>query len=165
MDELRELTPEEVIELEKMGEQLTQVWCEEEKQYFPSVKTRRGKFYKLETETFTYGVMQEPLPEEYQELMTQEIGRWGHAWQAYMESEYPAEIPRLIGNMMWTLIARKIEREAAELTTVLEKQYEAKNPKPLPNDTMAVIRWNESFKTFRNEVVNETLIYTYRETL
>ncbi len=49
MNEKRELTAQGIGTL---GEEVRQVWCEEEKIFMPSIMTRNGKMYRLDEKTF-----------------------------------------------------------------------------------------------------------------
>ena len=66
----------------------------------------------------------------YEELIKTPIDRWGIAWQRFMETNYPEEIPLLKESGRWEVIPRLIDREAWQMWTLLRKQYAEKNPRP-----------------------------------
>lgn len=65
-----------------------------------------------------------------EELMNTPIDRWGIAWQRFMETNYPEEIPLLKESGRWEAIPRLIDREAWQMWELLRKQYAEKNPRP-----------------------------------
>ena len=65
-----------------------------------------------------------------EELMNTPIDRWGVAWQRFMETNYPEEIPLLKESGRWEVIPRLIDREAWQMWELLRKQYAEKNPRP-----------------------------------
>ena len=65
-----------------------------------------------------------------EELLNNPIDRWGIAWQRFMETNYPKEIPLLKENGRWEIIPRLIDREAWQMWELLRKQYAEKNPRP-----------------------------------
>lgn len=65
-----------------------------------------------------------------EELLNNPIDRWGIAWQRFMETNYPEEIPLLKENGRWEVIPRLIDREAWQMWELLRKQYAAQNPRP-----------------------------------
>ena len=58
------------------------------------------------------------------------VDRWGVAWQRFMETNYPEEIPLLKESGRWEVIPRLIDREAWQMWELLRKQYAEKNPRP-----------------------------------
>ena len=61
-----------------------------------------------------------------EELMNTPIDRWGIAWQRFMETNYPEEIPLLKESGRWEVIPRLIDREAWQMWELLRKQYAKK---------------------------------------
>ena len=64
-----------------------------------------------------------------EELLNNPIDRWGIAWQRFMETNYPEEIPLLKENGRWEVIPRLIDREAWQMWELLLKQFAEKNPR------------------------------------
>ena len=111
--------------------EVRQIWCAEDKMYYPEIKTENGRTYKLDPETFVYLEQVElGLTDEEQQLLSEPIDRWGKAWQKFMTENYPEEIPSLEGRLKWELIPRQIDKEAWEMWELLRKQYAEKNPRP-----------------------------------
>lgn len=164
MDELRELTEQEITEL---SVQVRKVWCEEQKQFLPSVKARetRGtrKLYQLNERTFVYEPITEMgLTAAEQELMTQPISRWGRAWQQYMTENYPEDIPKLQGRLLWELIPRKIDREAWEISEKMRENYQQTNPRPTSGNAIV---WEERLKALTEEQITDCLVNVRRTDL
>lgn len=65
-----------------------------------------------------------------EELMNSPIDRWGIAWQRFMETNYPEEIPLLKESGRWEVIPRLIDREAWQMWELLRNQYAENNPRP-----------------------------------
>ena len=104
--------------------EIKQIWCDEDKMFYPEIKEENGRMYKLDKETFVYLEQLElGLTAEEQELMSEPIGRWGAEWQKFMTENHPEVIPSLKGRLKWELIPRQIDKEAWEYRTLLKKQY------------------------------------------
>ena len=111
--------------------EVKQIWCEEDKKFYPETKTENGRRYKLDPTTFVYlEQMELGLTAEEQELMNEPIGQWGEKWRKLMEEMHPEQIPSLQGRLLWELIPRQIDREAWELRQTLKTQYAKKYPRP-----------------------------------
>lgn len=64
---------------------------------------------------------------EFEELT---IGRWGTAWQRFMQENYPTEAAELMNSNRFDELALEIDREAYSLWELLRKQYAKANPRP-----------------------------------
>lgn len=58
------------------------------------------------------------------------IGRWGTAWQRFMQENYPNEVEELMNSNRFDELALEIDREAHTLLELLRKQYAKANPRP-----------------------------------
>ena len=160
MSEMRELTAQEKMIL---GEEVRQVWCEEEKQFLPSIMTRNGKTYRLNEETFVYEAMTElSLTDEERELMKEPISRWGKEWQTFMTENFPADIPKLQGRLLWELIPRKIDREAWEISEKTREEFQMMNPRPTTGNAAV---WEEQLRSLTREQILENLVNVRRTAL
>ena len=122
-------------------EEIRQIWCEEDKMFYPEIKVENGRMYKLDPQTFVYlQQLDLGLMDEEQELMSEDIGRYGEKWREYMEEFYPEVIPSLQGRLKWELIPRQVDKEAFEYRTLLRKQYEKQNPRPTTFNELVVGR-------------------------
>ena len=64
--------------------EVRQIWCAEDKMYYPEIKTENGRTYKLDPETFVYLEQVElGLTDEEQQLLSEPIDRWGKAWRRF----------------------------------------------------------------------------------
>ncbi len=107
--------------------EVKQIWCEEDKKFYPETKTENGRRYKLDPTTFVYlEQMELGLTAEEQELMNEPIGQWGEKWRKLMEEMHPERIPSLQGRLLWKLIPRQIDSKAWELRQTLKTQYAKK---------------------------------------
>ena len=94
--------------------EVKQIWCEEDRKFYPEIKEENGRTYKLDPKTFVYLEQVElGLTDEEQQLLSEPIDRWGKAWQKFMTENYPEEIPSLEGRLKWELIPRQIDKEAS----------------------------------------------------
>ena len=110
---------------------IRQIWCEEDSKYYPEIVEENGKRYRLDPKTWIYyQELSLGLTDEEEELMKQPIGRYGAAWQKFMEENYPYEITGLKGRMKWELIPRQIDKEAEEMAWNMEQEYARNNPRP-----------------------------------
>ena len=144
-----------------MIEEIRQIWCEEDKMFYPEIKEENGRTYKLDPETFVYLEQLELgfTPEE-EELMSNPIGYYGRAWQMFMEENYPEEIPSLVGRLKWELIPRQIDNEAEKMALNLEQQYARKNPRP--KTFLEIVKWEKMKRLEVDHRVMEDLVLQYR---
>ncbi len=145
-----------------MKEEVKQIWCEEDKMFYPETKVIDGKTYKLDPEKFVYlqDLTIEFTPEE-EELMSQPIDRWGRAWQTFMEENYPADIPMLQGRQLWWIIPRQVDKEVREMWDVLEEQYEKAHPRPTTT-FMEIAQWENTKRAEIIHTVMEEVVLKYR---
>ena len=141
---------------------IKQIWCEEDKMFYPEIKEENGRLYKLDKETFVYLEQLElGLTAEEQELMSEPIGRWGAEWQKFMTENHPEVIPSLKGRLKWELIPRQIDKEAWEYRTLLKKQYAEKNPRP--KTFVEIRKWENTLGMILDRAVIEDIVHQYRE--
>lgn len=82
--------------------EIKQIWCEEDKMFYPEIKKENGRTYKLDPTTFVYLEQLElGLTDEEQALMSEPIGRWGREWQRFMTENHPEVLPSLKGSVTW----------------------------------------------------------------
>ncbi|GHU58175.1 hypothetical protein FACS1894133_2430 [Clostridia bacterium] len=107
-------------------------WNEEHRELVPELMTEDGVTYQLNMEQgWTYDMMEEYTddPQE-QELMEMPIGRYGRAWQRFMEEHHSGEAAVLQVKRRWEIIPRQIDEEARAMKETLEHQYEKAFPPP-----------------------------------
>ena len=142
-------------------EEIRQIWCEEDKTFYPAIKTENGRTYKLDEETFVYLEQVElGLTDEEQKLMEQPIDRWGQAWQRFMTENYPEEIPSLQGRLNWELIPRQIDKEAWAMWELLRKQYAEQNPRP--KTFVEIQTWEKTRALIVEHEVMEQVVLVHR---
>lgn len=142
--------------------EIKQIWCDEDKMFYPEIKEENGRLYKLDKETFVYLEQLElGLTAEEQELMSEPIGRWGAEWQKFMTENHPEVIPSLKGRLKWELIPRQIDKEAWEYRTLLKKQYAEKNPRP--KTFVEIRKWENTLGMILDRAVIEDIVHQYRE--
>ena len=142
--------------------EIKQIWCEEDKMFYPEIKEENGRLYKLDKETFVYlEQMELGLTAEEQELMSEPIGRWGEEWQRFMTENHPEVIPSLKGRLKWELIPRQIDKEAWEYRALLKKQYAEKNPRP--KKFVEIRKWENTLGMILDRAVIEDIVHQYRE--
>ena len=142
--------------------EIKQIWCDEDKMFYPEIKEENGRLYKLDKETFVYlEQMELGLTAEEQELMSEPIGRWGAEWQKFMMENHPEVIPSLKGRLKWELIPRQIDKEAWEYRTLLKKQYTEKNPRP--KTFVEIRKWENTLGMILDRAVIEDIVHQYRE--
>ena len=125
-----------------MKEEIKQIWCEEDKMFYPEIKEENGRRYRLDPQTFVYlEELSLGLTDEEQELMSKPIGYFGRKWQEFMEENYPLDIPGLKGRMLWELIPRQIDKEAEEMAWNLEQEYAKNNPRP--HTFLEIAQWEK----------------------
>ena len=143
-------------------EEIRQIWCEEDKMFYPEIKVENGRMYKLDPQTFVY--LQQlglGLTDEEQELMSEDIGRYGEKWREYMEEFHPEVIPSLQGRLKWELIPRQVDKEAFEYRTLLRKQYEKQNPRPITFNELVV--WENTLGMLIDRAIMEDVVLIYRD--
>ena len=142
--------------------EIKQIWCEEDKMFYPEIKKENGRTYKLDPTTFVYLEQLElGLTDEEQALMSEPIGRWGREWQRFMTENHPEVLLSLKGRLKWELIPRQIDKEAMEYRTLLRKQYAQKNPRP---KTFVEIRqWENTLGMIIDRAIVEDIAHQYRE--
>ncbi len=144
--------------------EIKQIWCEEDKMFYPETKTENGRTYKLDPTTFVYlEQMELGLTEEEQELMNEPIGQWGEKWRKLMEETHPEQIPSLQGRLLWELIPRQIDREAWELRKNLKAQYAKKYPRPSDENFKEVMAWENTFGLTADEEIFQTVVLGHIE--
>ena len=142
--------------------EIKQIWCEEDKMFYPEIKEENGRLYKLDKETFVYlEQMELGLTAEEQELMSEPIGRWGEEWQRFMTENHPEVIPSLKGRLKWELIPRQIDKEAWEYRALLKKQYAEKNSRP--KTFVEIQKWENTLGMILDRAVIEDIVHQYRE--
>lgn len=142
--------------------EVKQIWCEEDKKFYPETKTENGRTYKLDPTTFVYlEQMELGLTDEEQELMNEPIGQWGEKWRKLMEEMHPEQIPSLQGRLLWELIPRRIDREAWELRQTLKTQYAKKYPRPTEFNELRT--WENTFGLTADREIMETVVLGHIE--
>ena len=143
-------------------EEIRQIWCEEDKMFYPEIKVENGRMYKLDPQTFVYlQQLDLGLTDEEQELMSEDIGRYGEKWREYMEEFYPEVIPSLQGRLKWELIPRQVDKEAFEYRTLLRKQYEKQNPRSTTFNELVV--WENTLGMLIDRAIMEDVVLIYRD--
>ena len=89
------------------------------------------------------------------------IGRWGTAWQRFMQENYPAEAEELMNTARWDELALEIDREAYSLWELLRKQYAKANPRP--TSFMETMKWENARGFYVDHEVMEQVVLRFRE--
>ena len=89
------------------------------------------------------------------------IGRWGTAWQRFMQENYPAEAEELMNTARWDELALEIDREAYSLWELLRKQYAKANPRP--TSFMETMKWENTRGFYVDHEVMEQVVLTFRK--
>ena len=143
-------------------EEIRQIWCEEDKMFYPEIKEENGRTYKLDPTTFVYlEQMELGLTDEEQALMNEEIGLYGERWQKFMTENYPEVIPSLQGRLKWELIPRQIDKEAWEYRELLRKQYAKENPRP--TTFVEIAQWENTLGMIVDRAIMEDIVLQYRD--
>lgn len=89
------------------------------------------------------------------------IGRWGTAWQRFMQENYPAEAEELMKTARWDELALEIDREAYSLWELLRKQYAKANSRP--TTFMETMKWEKTRGFYVDHEVMEQVVLRFRE--
>ena len=88
------------------------------------------------------------------------IGRWGTAWQRFMQENYPDEAAKLKDSNRWDELALEIDREAYSLWELLRKQYAKANPRP--TTFMETMKWENTRGFYVDHEVMEQVVLQFR---
>ena len=88
------------------------------------------------------------------------IGRWGKAWQKFMQENYPTEAAELMNSNRWDELALEIDREAYSLWEQLRKQYAKANPRP--TTFMETMKWENTRGFYVDHEVMEQIVLQFR---
>ena len=88
------------------------------------------------------------------------IGRWGTAWQRFMQENYPTEAEKLMNSNRWDELALEIDREAYSLWELLRKQYAKENPRP--TTFMETMKWENTRGFYVDHEVMEQIVLQFR---
>lgn len=88
------------------------------------------------------------------------IGRWGRAWQRFMQENYPTEAEKLMNSGRWDELALEIDREAYTLWELLRKQYARANPRP--TSFMETMKWENTRGFYVDHEVMEQVVLQFR---
>ena len=88
------------------------------------------------------------------------IGRWGKAWQKFMQENYPTEAAELMNSNRWDELALEIDREAYSLWEQLRKQYAKANPRP--TTFMETMKWENTRGFYVDHEVMEQVVLQFR---
>ncbi|MCI5667590.1 MAG: TnpV protein [Oscillospiraceae bacterium] len=88
------------------------------------------------------------------------IGRWGTAWQRFMQENYPAEAEELMNTARWDELALEVDREAHSLWELLRKQYAKENPRP--TTFMETMKWENTRGFYVDHEVMEQVVLQFR---
>lgn len=94
---------------------------------------------------------------EFEELT---IGRWGTAWQRFMQENYPTEAAKLMNSNRFDELALEIDREAYSLWELLRKQYAKANPRP--TTFMETMKWENTRGFYVDHEVMEQIVLQFR---
>ena len=89
------------------------------------------------------------------------IGRWGKAWQRFMQENYPTEAEELKRSNRFDELALEIDREAYSLWELLRKQYAKANPRP--TTFMETMKWENTRGFYVDHEVMEQVVLQFRE--
>lgn len=88
------------------------------------------------------------------------IGRWGTAWQRFMQEYYPTEAEELMNSNRFDELALEIDREAYSLWEQLRKQYAKANPRP--TSFMETMKWENTRGFYVDHEVMEQVVLQFR---
>ena len=88
------------------------------------------------------------------------IGRWGKAWQRFMQENYPTEAAELMNSNRFDELALEIDREAYSLWELLRKQYAKANPRP--TTFMETMKWENTRGFYVDHEVMEQVVLQFR---
>ena len=88
------------------------------------------------------------------------IGRWGIAWQRFMQENYPDETAKLKESNRWDELALEIDSEAYSLWELLRKQYAKANPRP--TTFMETMKWENTRGFYVDHEVMEQVVLQFR---
>ena len=88
------------------------------------------------------------------------IGRWGKAWQKFMQENYPTEAAELMNSNRFDELALEIDREAYSLWELLRKQYAKANPRP--TTFMETMKWENTRGFYVDHEVMEQVVLQFR---
>ena len=88
------------------------------------------------------------------------IGRWGIAWQRFMQENHPAEAAELMNTTRWDELAIEIDREAYSIWELLRKQYAKENPRP--TSFMETMKWENTRGFYVDHEVMEQIVLQFR---
>ncbi len=88
------------------------------------------------------------------------IGRWGTAWQQFMNENYPAEAAVLQASERWNELALEIDQEAWNLRELLRKQYAKANPRP--TTFMEIVKWENTCGFYVDHEIMEQIVLQFR---
>lgn len=141
---------------------IKQIWCEEDKKFYPETIIQNGRTYKLDPLTFVYlEQMELGLTDEEQALMNEDIGQYGEKWRRFMIENYPEVIPSLQGRLKWELIPRCVDKEAWEYRELLRRQYSKKNPRP--KTFVEIAQWENTLGIMIDRAIMEDVVLVYRD--
>ena len=89
------------------------------------------------------------------------IGRWGIAWQRFMQENYPVEAEELMKSNRFDELALEINREAYSLWELLRKQYAKANPRP--TTFMETMKWENTRGFYVDHEVMEQVVLQLRK--
>ena len=95
-----------------------------------------------------------------EEILNTSIYSWGEAWQRFMETNYPDEIPPLKANGRWEIIPLLIDREALQMWELLSRQYAEKNPRP--RTFVEIAAWEKTRSLVVDHEVMEQIVLQLR---
>ncbi len=88
------------------------------------------------------------------------IGRWGTAWQQFMNENYPTEAVELQATDRWNALALEIDQEAWNLRELLRKQYAKANPRP--TTFMEIVKWENTCGFYVDHEIMEQIVLQFR---
>ena len=88
------------------------------------------------------------------------IGRWGTAWQRFMQENYHDETAKLKESNRWDELALEIDSEAYSLWELLRKQYAKANPRP--TTFMETMKWENTRGFYVDHEVMEQVVLQFR---
>ena len=88
------------------------------------------------------------------------IGRWGTAWQRFMQENYPTVAEKLMNSNRWDELALEIDREAYNLWELLRKQYARANPRP--TSFMETMKWENTRGFYVDHEVMKQIVLQFR---
>ncbi len=103
-------------------------------------------------------------PEE-KRMLEKPIGRWGRAWQKWIEEQHPLDKDLHVWHCTWQIVPRWIDEKAKAYYDKLSKEYNlVHKDRPHSDDYFGVCKWEKQKALYIEHKIMEDYVYhTYEE--